>query len=265
MTHVQDWAPPRDELFRAFRPGVELRSEGEQDPPTMTGHFAVFNEWSEIDSLFEGHFLERIAPGAFKKTFKEQRDGMRVLFQHGMDFQIGDKPLGQIAELREDEEGAYYEVPLLDAPYVREEILPGLRAGLYGASFRFRVTREEFNKKPGASEHNPDGLPERTLKELDVREFGPVTFPAYASATAGVRSITDDVLINHFLRQDPERMRALMQKARDDADPVTDQQQNGQHGKSEIPTDDAGARPTSTTGATPLFPNREDKEPSWRL
>jgi hypothetical protein len=35
-------------------------------------------------------------------------------------------------------------------------------------------------------------LPERTIKELRLFEFGPVTFPAYQSATAGVRSSEAD-------------------------------------------------------------------------
>jgi phage head maturation protease len=72
-----------------------------------------------------------------------------VLFQHGSDPQIGDKPLGPIDQLREDDTGAYYEVPLLEASYVRDNVLPGLKAGLYGASFRFRVVREEINDDPG--------------------------------------------------------------------------------------------------------------------
>lgn len=176
----------------AVLPGSELRAAaaaaGEGDGTTMFGHFAVFNEWTEIDSYFEGHFLERIAPGAFKKTFRENRGDMQSLFQHGFDPQIGDKPLGPIADLREDESGAYYEVDLLDAPYVRDDILPGLQADLYGASFRFQMIREEFNKQPSPSDSNPSALPERTLKELRVFEFGPVTFPAYPSATAGVRA-----------------------------------------------------------------------------
>jgi phage head maturation protease len=122
---------------------------------------------------------------------------MRVLFQHGQDPQVGDKPLGPIDVLAEDKRGAYYEVPLLDAPYVRE-ILPGLRAGLYGASFRFSVQREEFDRDAEPSDHNPQGLPERTLKEVAVREFGPVTFPAYAGASAGVRSLTDDFILGRY-------------------------------------------------------------------
>lgn len=209
--------PPKDDIVRAVFPGLELRAaEGEPQSgylgKTMVGHFARFNEWTEIDSIFEGRFMERIAPGAFKKTFRENRDGMRPLFQHGRDFQVGDKPLGPITELREDDEGAYYEVPLLDTSYNRD-ILPGLEAGLYGASFRFRVMKEEFVSNPKPSEWNPLGLPERTVKEAMVMEFGPVTFPAYAGATAGVRSLSDAYHFDRFVRE-PDRLAGVMEALR---------------------------------------------------
>lgn len=184
-----------DRVVRRSQPAILEDSEtrgagvdGDADNPIMHGHFAVFNEWTEINSHFEGHFVERIAPGAFKKTFTENRSDIKALFQHGYDPQIGDKPLGPFIDLREDETGAYYEVALLDAPYVRNDVLPGLKAGLYGASFRFQMIREDFDTRPERSDTNPEGLPERTLKELRVFEGGPVTFPAYPSATAGVRS-----------------------------------------------------------------------------
>lgn len=134
--------------------------------------------------------MERIAPGAFAKTFTEDRTRIRALFQHGRDPQIGDKPLGTIEVLEEDSVGAHYEVALLDTAYVRE-VIPGLQAGLYGASFRFEATAEEFNQRPERSEHNPDGIAERTVTEAKVHELSPVTFPAYPDATAGVRSLTD--------------------------------------------------------------------------
>jgi hypothetical protein len=51
---------------------------------------------------------------------------------------------------------------------------------------------EQFIERPGKSPHNPEGIPERTLKEVDVPEFGPVTFPAYAGATAGLRTVSVD-------------------------------------------------------------------------
>lgn len=206
-------APPRDGIVRARPQAVELRSsEDENGLPTLAGHFAVFNTFTEINSLYEGHFLERISPGAFKKTINDQRGDIKVLFQHGHDPHIADKPLGKIKVLEEDERGARYEVEMIDTSYNRD-LLPGLEAGLYGASFRFRVIREEFDKEPERSDYNPEGIPERTVQELQLYEFGPVTFPAYPNATAGVRSLTDEMELAYRMAEDPERVRQLLKLA----------------------------------------------------
>src|SRR5579864_1322887 len=159
----------------------ELRASDDGAMPTMSGHFAVFNQWTEINNPLEGHFMERNAPGSFAKTFRENRANIKVTLNHGMDPQAGMKPLGPITRLEEDGTGAYYEVPLLDTAYNRE-IVPGLRAGLYGASHTFKVTKEDFQLKPVRSAPNPLGLPERTNREMSVLVFGPVTFAAYAGA-----------------------------------------------------------------------------------
>jgi HK97 family phage prohead protease len=106
--------------------------------------------------------MESVARGAFERSMRERRDQIRVLFQHGQDPFVGDKPLGPIRKLREDRQGAYYEVPLLNASYVAD-IAAGVEEGLYGASFRFRVMRDEFVENPATSDRNPDRLPERTL------------------------------------------------------------------------------------------------------
>jgi len=181
---------PRHDLIRSdMRAVPEMRADGDGQR-VLHGHFSAFNRWYEIDS-WEGRFLERIAPGAFKKTMAENRSKMRVLFDHGMDPQLGNKPLGPIRELREDDIGAYYEVPLIDTDYNRNFVIPALEAGLLGASFRFRTIRDEWNDQPGRSDHNPKGIPERTVTEAAVPEFGPVTFPASQAATAGVRSRSD--------------------------------------------------------------------------
>ena len=191
--------PDKRAEFRALPLGFELRDDGDE-MPTLVGHVAVFNQWAEINSVVEGHFLERIDPGAFTKTIKESRDSMRVLFQHGKDPTIGDKPLGPIRSLEADSEGLAYEVPLLDTSYNRD-IVAMLAADppVLGSSFRFKVMRESVNRKPDRSEHNPRRLPERTVQEVRMQEFGPVTFPAYSGAKAGLRSLTDRMLM-------PERM-----------------------------------------------------------
>jgi hypothetical protein len=98
--------------------------------------------------------METVARGAFERSMRERRDQIRVLFQHGQDPFVGDKPLGPIRELREDRQDACYEVPLLNASYVAD-IAAGVEAGLYGASFRFRVMREEFVENPANVRANP--------------------------------------------------------------------------------------------------------------
>lgn len=180
---------PTEDLVRAVMPGAELRADGDA-PRVLFGHFARFGEWTEIHSWWEGDFMERIKKGAFRKTMKDNRSGIKVLYDHGHDFQVGNKVLGAIDDLREDDEGAYYEVPLFDTSYNRD-LLPGLEAGVYGASFRFTVVKERWDQEPAAADHNPAGLPERTIEEVRLFEFGPVTFPAYEGASAGVRSLTD--------------------------------------------------------------------------
>ena len=202
--------PPRENIVRSA-PGIQFTRSDESGMPTLRGHFSVFNTWTTIDSAWEGTFRERVAPGAFSKTIQENRNNIKVLFQHGKDPQIGDKPLGAISDLREDETGAYYEVPLLDTSYNRD-LLPGLEAGLYGASFRFKVLREDFNRDPERSEDNPEGLPERTIKEAALYEFGPVTFGAYPTATAGVRSLTDEYILRSIVGE-PERLERLLREA----------------------------------------------------
>jgi HK97 family phage prohead protease len=185
---------PDVDLVRAAANAIEFRDDATDgdgdDLGLLNGHFSVFNNWYQIDSFWEGSFLERIAPGAFADTIANDRAGMKVLFDHGFDPVIGNKALGPIEDLREDKTGPYYEVPLMDTSYNRD-LLPGLKRGLYGASFRFRVQEETWVDEPKASKANPKGVPERTINRVQVMEFGPVTFPANPKASAGVRSLTD--------------------------------------------------------------------------
>src|SRR6185369_53162 len=175
------------------------------------------NDWYEVDSLFEGHFLERIGPRAFDKTISESRDQMKVLYDHGQDPQIGNKVLGSIEELRTDKIGPAYTVPLFDTSYNRD-LAPGLKAGAYGSSFRFTVEKDQWDQSPERSDANPEALPERTITEARVYEFGPVTFPANPNATAGVRSTTDTF---YQRSRDPEAFETLLRSAQAARTPKT--------------------------------------------
>ncbi len=203
-------------VTRAVASAIETRATDGAEMPTMVGHFSTFNDWYEVDSLFEGHFLERIGPRAFDKTIAESRDQMKVLYDHGQDPQIGNKILGSIEDLRTDKVGPAYTVPLFDTSYNRD-LAPGLRAGAYGSSFRFTVEKDAWDHAPNRSDANPDSLPERTITEARVFEFGPVTFPANPNATAGVRSTTD---VFYKRSRDPESFETLLRSAQVARTPV---------------------------------------------
>ena len=237
---VRTWESPEAAELRSTSTGGDV----------MTGHFAVFNQWTEINSRHEGQFLERIDPKAFNDTLAKRAKQIRVLYDHGADPQIGNKPLGEPNVLRADETGVYYEVALFDASYVND-LKPALRAGQLGASFRMKVTADQWDNPTRSSVDNPNMLPQRTITGLELYEFGPVTFPAYANATAGLRSRTDwfcDELLNDpiFVARFAERIGAANYEAiRNSLPPVAD--------RGAIPTNERGAAGEQVTS----YPDRK--------
>jgi len=248
------WIIPSDLISRSAMPAAATRSDAsyivrtwespdaaeirstEGGPDVMTGHFAVFNTWTEINSRHEGQFMERIAPNAFNDTLAKRSP--KVLYDHGADPQIGNKPLGEPKVLRADKTGVYYEVELFNVPYVND-LKPALRSGQLGASFRMKVTGDQWNNPTRSTTDNPNLLPERTITGIELYEFGPVTFPAYAEATAGLRSRTDwfcDELLNDpiFVARFAERIGAANYEAIRNLIP---------------PVADRGATPTIERGA----------------
>lgn len=191
---------------------LQLRDATGDGLGRLVVNFSPFGVWYRVQSWWEGDFYERTQLGAFAKTMRESRSSVRALYDHGMDPQIGNKVLAPTDDLREDPDSAVLEGDLFDTSYNRD-LLPGLRAGVYGSSFRFRVIQESWNDEPGVSEHNPEGLPERTITEVRLFEAGPVTFPANPDATAGVRSATDDYY-QRLRGRDPQRVDALLARAR---------------------------------------------------
>ena len=159
---------------------VNLRTDGDNDGRTLVGFGAVFNEWTTIDSLWEGKFKERIAPGAFEKTISERGDQIKAQFNHGMDPAFGTMPIGKPSLLEEREKGLWIEVPLFRSAR-NDELLESVRVGaIDGMSIRMNVMRDD--------EHVPDeGLKERTLTEIRLLETGPVVWPAYDGTTTGIR------------------------------------------------------------------------------
>jgi len=204
---------PNLEVVRAVATTVRAMAAeaDEPTPPTLEVRFSKFDSWYEICSGWEGNFMERTMPGAFKKTIVERRDQIKVLFDHGFDPTIGNKVLGSITDLREDPDSPVGIVDMFDTSY-NEDLIPGLKAGVYGSSMRMRVVKDEWNDQPKVSAYNPKALPERTIREVMLFEFGPVTFPASPESTASARSMTDEFYAE-MRSHDPERVDTLRSRA----------------------------------------------------
>lgn len=180
--------------FRATDPAAD------GDGRTMEGYAAVFGQETEINS-WEGHFTEKFARGAFRKTLKERSPILQ--FNHGRDSRTGAVPIGVFTQLREDSEGLFVSARLFDNPIV-EPVRQAIEGGaLSGMSISFRVLRDEWrdakNKLVKADELNQllwdpgeRGPLSRTVREVQLAEAGPVVFPAYEGTSVGVRMGDDD-------------------------------------------------------------------------
>lgn len=196
MSNAPQRQPARDDLCRsvAFR---AAQTDEPNDGFTLDGYGAVFNSPTRIDS-WEGKFDERIAPGAFKKSLRENTPKMQ--FDHGQHPLIGSIPIGRFDTVEEDSHGLHVVGRLSDnwlIEPVRNAIADG---GIDGMSFRFSVVRDAWETQEGKAIRNDAELwdclmsrddadtPIRTLKEVRVSEVGPVAWPAYADTSVGVRS-----------------------------------------------------------------------------
>lgn len=178
--------------FRAASGGAD-----ENDGRTLEGYAATFNDPTRIDS-WEGCFDESISPGAFAKTLKEN-PAVVMQYDHGRDSRVGSLPIGHYTDLHEDGKGLAVKGRLFDNPVV-EPVRQAIEAqAIRGMSFRFRVVRDAWTDKDGKPISGADvqqylwnprdkGPLKRDIKEVQLFEAGPVSFPAYQTTSVGVRS-----------------------------------------------------------------------------
>lgn len=237
-------------IYRAADPG-EMTFNEATEGRTLEGRMVPYNEWTEVDSPMEGHFLERFAPGALAKTIVERGQRVRALFQHGLDPVIGSQAIAVVDTMREEPDGVYYSATLLDG--LSDLLLSGLRRGLYGSSVNGRPVKTEVVRRPGKSEHNPMGLPEVTRRELSLREFSVVTIPQYGGATALLRSMTDEMAARQLMRN-PTRLLEIIEQI--DPEP--------QHSE-RTPQEDLAVERSRSTQPVRDYLKADEGEPEWLL
>jgi HK97 family phage prohead protease len=165
---------------RVFVNDFEVRETAEG--MTLTGYAARFNEPSEPLP-----FIERIAPGAFKRSLRAKND-IKLLWNHDSSSVLGSTRSGTL-RLVEDEMGLRVEADLPDTQAGRDAKVLIQRGDVTGFSFGFTVPAN-------GDTWNSDGT-ERTLRSVRLLEVSTgVAFPAYPSTvgSAQVRSLEDVVV-----------------------------------------------------------------------
>ena len=167
--------------------GMEL-ARGQTKGNTLVGYASVKHFPIEtLETLLSGT-ITYIRDGAFTKTLKDNAPKepggpwgeIQSLFNHGRDPRYGELPIGRIVEMREDAHGLYTEVELHDGPD-NENIKAALRSGaLRSMSIAFEAVKDSYS----------DDRSTRDITEIRLFEFGPVTFPANAAATAALHSMS---------------------------------------------------------------------------
>jgi hypothetical protein len=172
-------------IHRSVFPSPELIERSAAEGALMMRiTFALFNRWTEINSAAEGHFMERISPGAFKKSIKENLVNIRATLSHGKDPALGGTVLGTIETIREESDSASALVSLFRS--VPPLLVDGLRAGCYGASFCGSSIKSKVDYRPERSAFNPEGIPEVTRTEIRLKDIGPTPFAAYADTSVEI-------------------------------------------------------------------------------
>ena len=155
---------------------VEVR-EAAGGAKTISGYGAIFNS----ETVIGGMFRERILPGAFR-TAIESADVLS-LFNHDENIPLGRTTAGTLT-ISEDATGLRYDVT---PPASRADVLESISRGdVTGSSFGFRVAEggDSWTKPTKAGE-----LQLRTISKFaELRDVGPVTFPAFEATTAEARS-----------------------------------------------------------------------------
>ena len=156
---------------------TEFEVREEADGMHLTGYAARFNEPSEPLP-----FIERIAPGAFKRSLRSRND-VKLLWNHDTSTVLGSSRAGTLT-LTEDDKGLRVSAVLPDTQAGRDAKVLIQRGDVTGFSFGFTVPR-------GGDSWNEDGS-ERTLNYVRLLEVSTgVAFPAYTTTngTAQVRGL----------------------------------------------------------------------------
>jgi HK97 family phage prohead protease len=132
-----------------------------------------------------GGFHERVRPGAATKTVQEQ--DLRALFNHEPNNLLG-RMGAHTLRVGDDGSGLGYQIDQPNTSLGRDLAVLIARGDVYGSSFTFIPVGGARGQVWTKTE---TGRPLRELREIKMRDVGPVTFPAYPLNDVALRSFAE--------------------------------------------------------------------------
>jgi Escherichia/Staphylococcus phage prohead protease len=197
----------RDLSMAVARPEVRNTDGGSE---RFDGHAAVFDTRTAIGNPLRWGFYEEISRGAFTKTLSE--GDARMLIDHNSYYVVSRVSAGTL-RLNEDPIGLHTDSVLdTELSYV-SDLKVNLRNGnITGMSFGFYVVKDDWaEEEVELNDGNTATVEVRTIQEVRLVEVSAVTFPAYPTTDAGLRSVAlalrargDDAAIQRRLGLNPD-------------------------------------------------------------
>lgn len=181
------------QLQRVMRTAsTQFNTRDDDGKLAIEGYFAVFNSIYEIAP----GMTESIAQGAFDNTLSGD---IRALINHDTTLVLGRTKAGTL-QLRTDSHGLWGHIDInpndTDAMNLYNRVQ---RGDVDQCSFGFDILNEE-------TEYREDGSIHWTIKEVELYEVSPCTFPAYEDTSIAARAKERDEILKRRSQAWEEKM-----------------------------------------------------------
>lgn len=181
------------ELKRVMRTAsTQFNTRDDDGKLAIEGYFAVFNSVYEIAP----GMTESIAQGAFDNTLSGD---IRALINHDTTLVLGRTKAGTL-QLRTDSHGLWGHIDInpndTDAMNLYNRVQ---RGDVDQCSFGFDILNEE-------TDYREDGSVHWTIKEVELYEVSPCTFPAYEETSIAARAKERDEILKRRSQAWEEKM-----------------------------------------------------------
>lgn len=189
----------------SYRGGIELRAE-DGSSQKISGYGSVFYRGDDPETEYElwPGVRERIMPGAFDRAVKE--DSVAALFNHDPNQILGRTDSGTL-KLTIDDTGLRYVINPPDNEGGKRVVDAIRRGDVFGSSFGFRITDEDWSRE------NKTDI--RNIRGVELYDVGPVVYPAYGATTSqinGRSAEASQAFRRHALSQNPAAARDALKR-----------------------------------------------------